>query len=151
MDSPSPMRPASFAAAAAALAAGLALSASSPALADITHVVGRGHTIEAIAHRYHVSEKSIIDANHLKDAKHLKPGQTLIIPGVEPRKKVVKGEKGEKPEKDEKGSHKVEKGEPGPRRARPARPPSSRRPSRAGAATTRSSTRCDPARSSASA
>jgi uncharacterized protein YcbK (DUF882 family) len=68
------------------LAAGGALAAAlfavSPARADITHVVQRGHTIEAIAHRYHVSVKSILDANHLKDAKHLHPGQTLVIPGV---------------------------------------------------------------------
>ena len=50
--------------------------------ADITHTVMRGHTIEAIAHRYHVSAKAIMDANHLKDAKHLKVGDTLTIPGV---------------------------------------------------------------------
>src|ERR1700722_16780393 len=53
-----------------------------PARADVTHVVGRGHTIEAIAHRYHVTVKSIVDANHLKDTRHLKVGETLIIPGV---------------------------------------------------------------------
>jgi uncharacterized protein YcbK (DUF882 family)/LysM repeat protein len=62
--------------------ASLALLASIPALADVTHVIGRGHTIEQIAHRYHVSVKAIMDANHLKDTKHLKPGDTLIIPGV---------------------------------------------------------------------
>src|SRR5580692_11865312 len=57
---------------------------SSPAAADVTHVIGRGHTIEAIAHRYHVSVKSIIEANHLKDPRHLKIGETLTIPGVSP-------------------------------------------------------------------
>jgi uncharacterized protein YcbK (DUF882 family) len=57
--------------------------ASSSAAADITHIVQRGHTIEAIAHRYRVSEKAIIDANHLADPKHLRPGQTLVIPGVD--------------------------------------------------------------------
>src|SRR5579864_3370141 len=71
------------------LAAALAVAA--PARADVTHVVQRGHTIEAIAHRYHVTEKAILDANHLKDAKHLKPGQTLVIPGVEGKKKADKG------------------------------------------------------------
>ncbi len=51
---------------------------------DVTHVVARGHTIEAIAHRYHVSVHAIVDANHLKDPKHLKLGQVLVIPGVDP-------------------------------------------------------------------
>ncbi|MDP9151914.1 MAG: DUF882 domain-containing protein [Myxococcota bacterium] len=54
-----------------------------PLRADVTHVVQRGHTVEAIAHRYRVSVKAIADANHLKDTSHLKPGQTLVIPGVE--------------------------------------------------------------------
>lgn len=101
-----------------ALATGLALSAAAlPARADITHVVGRGHTIEAIAHRYHLSEKSIIDANHLKDPKNLKPGQTLVIPGVEPKKKVEKAGKGDKADKGEKGAPKGagEKGDKGPK------------------------------------
>jgi uncharacterized protein YcbK (DUF882 family) len=55
-----------------------------PAAGDVAHVIGRGHTIEAIAHRYHVTVKSIIDANHLKDPRHLKIGETLTIPGVSP-------------------------------------------------------------------
>jgi uncharacterized protein YcbK (DUF882 family) len=55
---------------------------SGVAAADVQHVVARGHTIEAIAHRYHVTVKAIVDANHLKDARHLKIGETLIIPGV---------------------------------------------------------------------
>jgi uncharacterized protein YcbK (DUF882 family) len=54
------------------------------ARADVQHVVARGHTIEAIAHRYHVTVQSIIDANHLKDTRHLKIGETLTIPGVQP-------------------------------------------------------------------
>ena len=92
------MRPAALAAVAVpALAAALTFAA--PARADVTHVVQRGHTIEAIAHRYHVSVKSILEANHLTDAKHLKPGQTLVIPGVDGPKK--KGEK--EHEKAEKG------------------------------------------------
>jgi uncharacterized protein YcbK (DUF882 family) len=63
-------------------------SFSVPAHADVNHVVGRGHTIEAIAHRYHVTVKSIVEANHLKDARHLKVGETLVIPGVMPKGKA---------------------------------------------------------------
>jgi uncharacterized protein YcbK (DUF882 family) len=92
--------------------------AATPARADVTHVVQRGHTIEAIAHRYHVSEKAILEANHLKDAKHLKPGQTLIIPGVESQHKKADKEKAEREkaerEKVEKGEH-GEKGTKGPK------------------------------------
>ncbi len=83
---------------AARLAARLLLSAGRPlgslvplvallpgtAAADVSHVVGRGHTIDAIAHRYHVTAKAILDANHLKDPKHLRVGDTLVIPGVSP-------------------------------------------------------------------
>ncbi|HXN33479.1 MAG TPA: LysM domain-containing protein, partial [Polyangiaceae bacterium] len=78
---------------------GIALLAlSSAAHADVTHIVQRGHTIEAIAHRYRVSEKAIIDANHLADPKHLKPGQTLVIPGVDgPKKKHAQPDKREDP------------------------------------------------------
>jgi uncharacterized protein YcbK (DUF882 family) len=72
---------------AAAVSTLAALSFAPPAHADVTHIVQRGHTIETIAHRYHVTEKAIIDANHLSDPKHLRPGQTLIIPGVDSKKK----------------------------------------------------------------
>lgn len=60
-----------------------ALFAPSAARADATHVIARGHTLEAIAHRYHVPAKSIVDANHIKDPNHLKVGDTLTIPGVD--------------------------------------------------------------------
>jgi len=70
------------------------VAAAPAARADVTHVVQRGHTIEAIAHRYRVTVKAILDANHLKDAKHLKPGQTLVIPGVDSPKK-----KGDRPDR----------------------------------------------------
>jgi len=71
------LRPAS-----AALAAALACAAPGPALGDVTHIVQRGHTVEAIAHRYGVSVKAILEANHLSDPRSLKPGQVLVIPGI---------------------------------------------------------------------
>jgi uncharacterized protein YcbK (DUF882 family) len=64
----------------AALAA--ALVVPSVASADVQHTIGRGHTIEAIANRYHVTAKAIMDANHLKNVKHLRIGDVLTIPGV---------------------------------------------------------------------
>jgi uncharacterized protein YcbK (DUF882 family) len=69
---------------AAVLASGLLFSAL-PAEADVTHVVGKGQTLEAIANRYHVTQKAIVDANKLASPKSLKPGDTLIIPGVKPK------------------------------------------------------------------
>jgi uncharacterized protein YcbK (DUF882 family) len=69
------------------------------ASADVTHVVGRGHTLEAIAHRYHVSVKAIMDANHLKAGASLQPGEKLVIPGVADKKKgdTKKPAKGDAP------------------------------------------------------
>ena len=61
---------------------------SSVASADVQHTVAKGHTIHAIANRYRVSEKSIIEANHLKDVRHLKIGDVLTIPKVDPPKKA---------------------------------------------------------------
>jgi len=61
---------------------------SSVASADVQHTVAKGHTIHAIANRYRVSEKSIIEANRLKDVKHLKIGDVLTIPKVDPPKKA---------------------------------------------------------------
>jgi uncharacterized protein YcbK (DUF882 family) len=80
----------------AVLGAGLLFSVS--ASADVQHVIGKGHTLQAIANRYHVSVKAIMEANHIKDAKHLKIGDTLTIP------KAV-----ETPKKDDKAGDKVEK------------------------------------------
>lgn len=57
-----------------------ALFTSTVAFADVQHTVGRGHTIAAIANRYHVTEKAIIDANHLKNVKALRVGDVLTIP-----------------------------------------------------------------------
>jgi len=65
-------------------AVGALLTLPVVARADVKHTIAKGHTIQAIAARYHVTEKSIIDANHLKDVKHLKVGDVLTIPGVDP-------------------------------------------------------------------
>jgi uncharacterized protein YcbK (DUF882 family) len=73
---------------AASLACGI-FAGSSDASADIEHTVQRGHTLEAIANRYHVSKKAIIDANHLKPNTHLRVGETLIIPGVNEKAPTV--------------------------------------------------------------
>lgn len=62
------------------------LATCPPAMADVIHVVQPGHTLDAIARRYHVSEQAIVEANHLKDSGRLKPGQTLVIPGVTGKK-----------------------------------------------------------------
>jgi uncharacterized protein YcbK (DUF882 family) len=77
-------RPARFArfASAAALVGLACLAATRSAAADTTHVVGRGHTLEAIANRYHVSVKAIEEANPSVNPRHLKIGDTLTIPGV---------------------------------------------------------------------
>ncbi len=74
------------------LAVGFALGlAPKAARADVTHVVGKGHTVEAIAHRYHVPVKAILDANHLKANTPLKIGETLTIPGVTASKSDATG------------------------------------------------------------
>ena len=72
----SAMRPRS--ATLALLSASIALPAA--ARADVQHVVARGHTVEAIANRYHVSAKAILEANHLKDPRRLRAGDVLTIP-----------------------------------------------------------------------
>jgi uncharacterized protein YcbK (DUF882 family) len=72
--------------------------------ADVTHIVLRGHTLEAIAHRYHVSVAAIVEANHLKEGEHLKPGQELVIPGVDGPAKKGDGEGSESGPKERHGA-----------------------------------------------
>ncbi len=60
------------------------LARTAPAAETVSHVVARGHTLDAIANRYHVSKQAIIEANHLTDPKHLKIGEVLTIP-VKPK------------------------------------------------------------------
>lgn len=63
----------------------------SAARADVTHIVQPGHTLDAIARRYHVSVKAILAANHVTDPRSLKPGESLVIPGVDPPSKKDPG------------------------------------------------------------
>ena len=51
--------------------------------ADVQHTVARGHTLEAIAARYRVPAKTIIEANKLKDPDRLRAGDVLTIPKVD--------------------------------------------------------------------
>lgn len=60
----------------------LAHAEAKAASADIEHVVSKGHTLEAIANRYHVTVRSIMERNNLRNAKRLQLGQVLIIPGT---------------------------------------------------------------------
>ena len=80
---------------------------SSTARADVQHTIGKGHTIQAIANRYRVTPKSIIEANRLKDPKRLKIGDVLTIPGVNPPKD--KDAKGKGKDKDGKAKTSKEK------------------------------------------
>jgi uncharacterized protein YcbK (DUF882 family) len=80
----------------AAFTAGLAF-ASGPGLAhaDVQHTIARGHTLEAIAARYRVPAKTIIEANKLKDPDRLRAGDVLTIPKVD-APKSTKGDKNAK-------------------------------------------------------
>ncbi len=66
--------------AAAALVALPLLAFPGLAQADVQHTIGRGQTIEAIANRYHVTKKAIVEANQIRDAKRLRVGDVLTIP-----------------------------------------------------------------------
>jgi uncharacterized protein YcbK (DUF882 family) len=79
--------------------------AGAPAIAhaDVQHTVARGHTLEAIANRYRVSAKSIMEANKLseRDVKRLKVGDVLTIPKVDPPAKAkTEGKDGKVTTKD---------------------------------------------------
>jgi uncharacterized protein YcbK (DUF882 family) len=74
----------------------VAALAASPAVAraDVEHVVARGHTIEAIAHRYRVTPKAIMAANRLDDPRRIRPGDVLRIPNADrPKKRGAPTEK----------------------------------------------------------
>jgi len=77
------VRTASLPKASGVLCAALLLAGAGEARADVTHVIARGHTLDAIARRYHVTVKAIMETNHLRDPRHLKVGDTLTIPGVQ--------------------------------------------------------------------
>lgn len=48
----------------------------------VEHLVRPGETVYHIAHVYGVSVQSLLDANHLSDARELRVGQSLLIPGA---------------------------------------------------------------------
>jgi murein DD-endopeptidase MepM/ murein hydrolase activator NlpD len=48
----------------------------------VEHVVRPGETAYHIAHVYGVSVRRLLEANHLSDARDLRAGQSLLIPGA---------------------------------------------------------------------
>ncbi|MBI4317468.1 MAG: LysM peptidoglycan-binding domain-containing protein [Chloroflexi bacterium] len=54
---------------------------SAPAVAALTHLVEPGDSVRAIAERYNVNPARIIQANGIRDADVVLPGQSLVIPG----------------------------------------------------------------------
>ena len=47
----------------------------------VQHVVRPGETVYHIAHVYGVSVQRLLETNHLSDSRHLRVGQSLLIPG----------------------------------------------------------------------
>lgn len=47
----------------------------------LTHTIKKGETIASLTKRYHVSAKDLLAANNLNNAKAIKPGMVLTIPG----------------------------------------------------------------------
>ncbi len=85
-----------------ALSLGLALALPSVARAEmIHHTVAKGHTLEAIANRYRVSKKAILEANHLTSGKSLQIGDVLTIPKPAEDAKASKGKDKDEPTKKE--------------------------------------------------
>lgn len=91
--------------------------APTPALAEVTHVVGKGQTLGRIAKRYRVSVEAIREANGLKPGERIHPGLSLAIPekgkegeaakrAASLKKDKGKGDKG--PERGKKGAKKDE-------------------------------------------
>ncbi|HQY60491.1 MAG: DUF882 domain-containing protein [Myxococcales bacterium] len=86
---------------AALLVVGATLAPGSAA-ADVTHVIGKGHTLNTIAGRYHVTARAILAANPNLNPKRLRVGDSITIPGVAPKAEKGKpstADKGAKPAK----------------------------------------------------
>jgi uncharacterized protein YcbK (DUF882 family) len=63
------------------IAATLSTTASATgAAAEVEHIVGKGHTVQSIAHRYHVSVQALLERNNLGRRAHLKPGEVIVVP-----------------------------------------------------------------------
>lgn len=78
----------------------------------LTHTVKKGETIAGMAKHYHISAKDLLAANNLKNAKAVRPGMVLTIPGktapdvTKPTGKIDKDALSSKAEKAGKGSKK---------------------------------------------
>ncbi|GFK93629.1 hypothetical protein NNJEOMEG_01463 [Fundidesulfovibrio magnetotacticus] len=68
----------------------------------LTHKVGKGESVASLAKKYGVSAKELMETNKLANAKALKAGMTLTIPGktAEPAKPKPVAEKPAPPEKE---------------------------------------------------
>jgi len=55
----------------------------------VYHRVAKGETLYSIARTYNVSEKTIQEANYLRDPKRIYEGQKLYIPGAKKEKRVA--------------------------------------------------------------
>lgn len=73
-----------------ALALGVAL-APRVARADVDHIVAKGHTLEAIAARYHVTKRAILEKNPGMSPSRLQPGDVLTIPTPKAGAKTAAG------------------------------------------------------------
>jgi len=56
---------------------------------DGCHVVKKGETVAAIARTYGLTEKQVLEANNIANARLIKVGQTLSIPGKEPARQEI--------------------------------------------------------------
>jgi membrane-bound lytic murein transglycosylase D len=55
---------------------------------DTRHTVRRGESVGSIAAKYGLSSEELLAANHLRSARELKAGHTLVIPGRKPAGKT---------------------------------------------------------------
>ena len=75
------------------------------ARADVDHIVAKGHTLEAIAARYHVTKRAILEKNPGMSPSRLQPGDVLTIPTPKAGAKTAAGV-----DKDPKRSGAADKG-----------------------------------------
>jgi len=66
----------------------------------VYHRVQKGETLYSIARTYKVSEKTIQEANYLRDVTRIYEGQKLYIPGAQKERRVAVGSKNETKKKE---------------------------------------------------